>query len=66
MKNGTESLPKKMISFRVSPHLCKLLDAEIRRQGRKRDVVASRVVGWFLGLKQRTRDDICAQDLEAA
>ena len=62
MKNGTESRKGKVqLNVRIPSDLRSRLDAEVGRQGRKKDEVISRIVSYFLSFKQAERDEICSK-----
>jgi glutamine synthetase len=60
MKDKTET-QRKQLNVRVPVSLRDAADAEIKRQGRKRDVVIERVIRYFLSLKTSERDSICGR-----
>lgn len=49
------------LNFRMEEKLKSDVEAEIRRQGRKRDIVAARVWKYFLTLKPTEREAICGR-----
>lgn len=49
------------LNFRMDEKLKSDVEAEIKRQGRKRDVVAARVWKYFLALKPTEREAICTR-----
>jgi hypothetical protein len=57
----TFTLQRKQLNVRVPASLREIIDAEIKRQGRKRDVVLERILRYFVSLKTSERDTICAK-----
>ncbi len=60
-RNGMLKSERPQLNFRIPPNLKREVDEEIKRQGRKRDVVAERVWTHFLSLKTSEREAICAK-----
>lgn len=62
MKQSNGRLSERpQLNFRMEGKLKNDVEAEIKRQGRKRDVVAERVWRYFLALKPTEREAICTR-----
>lgn len=64
--NGMLKSERPQLNFRMEPTLKENVEKEIKRQGRKRDVVAERVWKHFLSMKPAEREAICARAASVA